>query len=47
MSVGIAVPVFATYLWRGLVPPLPSAVLSTGLMMRAALAIACVLCLKG
>jgi hypothetical protein len=40
MSAGIAVPVFVTYLRRGLVPRLPIAVLSTGLIMRAALAIA-------
>ena len=41
MSVGIAVPIFVTYLEEGLVPRLPTAVLSTGLMMLAALAIAC------
>jgi hypothetical protein len=41
MSVGIAVPVFVTYLQEGLVPRLPTAVLSTGLMVLAALAIAC------
>lgn len=41
MSIGIAVPIFVTYFQRGLVPRLPTAVLSTGLMMLAALAIAC------
>jgi hypothetical protein len=41
MAVGIAIPIFITYLEEGLVPRLPTAVLSTGLMMLAALAIAC------
>jgi glycosyltransferase involved in cell wall biosynthesis len=41
MSVGIAIPIFVTYLEDGLVPRLPTAVLSTGLMVVAALAIAC------
>jgi glycosyltransferase involved in cell wall biosynthesis len=41
MSVGIAIPIFVTYLEEGLVPRLPTAVLSTGLMVLAALAIAC------
>ena len=41
MSVGIAIPIFVTYLQEGLVPRLPTAVLSTGLMVLAALAIAC------
>jgi hypothetical protein len=41
MSVGIAIPVFATYFAEGVVPRLPTAVLSTGLMLVACLAIAC------
>ena len=41
MAVGIAIPVFVTYVQEGLVPRLPTAVLSTGLMVLAALAIAC------
>jgi glycosyltransferase involved in cell wall biosynthesis len=41
MSVGITIPIFVTYLEEGLVPRLPTAVLSTGLMVLAALAIAC------
>jgi glycosyltransferase involved in cell wall biosynthesis len=41
MSIGIAIPIFVTYLQEGLVPRLPTAVLSTGLMVLAALAIAC------
>jgi hypothetical protein len=41
MSVGIAMPIFVTYLAEGVVPRLPTAVLSTGLMLMAALAITC------
>ena len=41
MSIGIAIPVFVTYWEEGIVPRLPTAVLSTGLMMVACLAIAC------
>ena len=40
-SVGIAIPIFVTYLEEGLVPRLPTAVLSTGLMILGALAITC------
>jgi glycosyltransferase involved in cell wall biosynthesis len=40
-SVGLAIPIFVTYLREGLVPRLPTAVLSTGLMLLAFLAIAC------
>lgn len=40
MSLGFAVPIFATYLREGLVPRLPTAVLSTGLMLLAFLSIA-------
>jgi len=45
VSLGIAIPIFATYLTDGVVPRLPTAVLSTGLMMIACLAIACSLVL--
>jgi len=41
MSIGIAIPVFGTYWEEGIVPRLPTAVLSTGLMMVACLAITC------
>lgn len=41
MAVGIAFPIFVTYLADGVVPRLPTAVLSTGLMLMAGLAIAC------
>jgi len=45
MSIGIAIPIFVTYWTDGIVPRLPTAVLSTGLMMVACLAIACSLVL--
>jgi hypothetical protein len=41
MSVGFAIPIIVTYLREGIVPRLPTAVLSTGLMIIAALAITC------
>ena len=41
ISVGLAIPIFNTYLQEGLVPRLPTVVLSTGLMMFAFLSIAC------
>jgi glycosyltransferase involved in cell wall biosynthesis len=41
MSVGLAIPLVITYLEQGLVPRLPTAVLSTGLMLLAFLSIAC------
>ncbi len=41
MSVGIASPIFVTYVLEGVVPRLPTAVLSTGLMVVACLAITC------
>jgi glycosyltransferase involved in cell wall biosynthesis len=41
VSIGLAIPVFITYLQEGLVPRLPTAVLSTGLMLLAFLSIAC------
>jgi glycosyltransferase involved in cell wall biosynthesis len=37
VSVGLAIPVFVTYLEQGIVPRLPTAVLSTGLMIVAIL----------
>ena len=40
ISVGLAIPIFATYLEEGIVPRLPTAVLSTGLMVLAFLCIA-------
>ncbi len=41
LSVGLAWPVVVTYLATGLVPRLPTAVLSTGLMVLAFLSLAC------
>ena len=41
MAIGLAIPVFITYVEQGLVPRLPTAVLSTGLMLLAFLSIAC------
>jgi glycosyltransferase involved in cell wall biosynthesis len=40
MSMGFAIPIFTTYVKTGLVPRLPTAVLSTGLMLSALLSIA-------
>jgi glycosyltransferase involved in cell wall biosynthesis len=40
VSIGFAIPIFATYLETGLVPRLPTAILSTGLMMLGSLSIA-------
>jgi glycosyltransferase involved in cell wall biosynthesis len=39
-SLGLAIPIFVTYLQEGLVPRLPTVVLATGLMLLAFLAIA-------
>ena len=39
-SIGFAIPIFVTYLQTGLVPRLPTAILSTGLMLLAFLSIA-------
>src|SRR5262249_39156972 len=39
-SVSLAIPIFATYLEQGIVPRLPTAVLSTGLMLLAFLSVA-------
>jgi hypothetical protein len=41
IAIGIAIPIFITYWQEGMVPRLPTAVLSTGLMLLAFLAIAC------
>jgi glycosyltransferase involved in cell wall biosynthesis len=41
ISIGLAVPIFITYVHEGLVPRLPTAVLSTGLMLLAFLSMAC------
>ncbi len=41
ISIGLAIPIVITYLEEGLVPRLPTAVLSTGLMLLAFLSIAC------
>jgi len=40
VSIGFAIPIFVTYLETGLVPRLPTAILSMGLMMLAALSAA-------
>jgi len=40
-SIGLAIPVFITYVQEGVVPRLPTAVLSTGLMLLAFLCFAC------
>jgi glycosyltransferase involved in cell wall biosynthesis len=40
ISIGLAIPIFITYVQEGLVPRLPTAVLSTGLMLLAFLSIA-------
>ena len=39
-SIGFAIPIFVTFVETGLVPRLPTAILSTGLMMLAALSVA-------
>jgi hypothetical protein len=39
ISIGLAIPVVVTYLEQGVVPRLPTAVLSTGLMIAAILAV--------
>ena len=41
ISIGLAIPIFITYVQEGLVPRLPTAVLSTGLMLLAFLSLAC------
>jgi hypothetical protein len=41
ISIGLAIPIVITYVQEGVVPRLPTAVLSTGLMVVAFLSIAC------
>ncbi len=41
MSIGLAIPIVITYVQEGVVPRLPTAVLSTGLMLLAFLSFAC------
>ena len=41
ISIGLAIPILITYVQEGVVPRLPTAVLSTGLMLLAFLSIAC------
>ena len=41
ISIGLAIPIVVTFVQEGLVPRLPTAVLSTGLMLLAFLSIAC------
>ncbi len=41
LSIGLALPIFQTWLETGLVPRLPTAVLSTGLMLLSFLSLAC------
>ena len=45
-AIALALPVFATYLREGIVPRLPTAVLSTGLMLLAFLSLTCGLVLS-
>jgi hypothetical protein len=39
-SVGLAIPIFVTFIQEGIVPRLPTAILSTGLMLLACLSVA-------
>jgi glycosyltransferase involved in cell wall biosynthesis len=41
LSIGLAIPIFITFIEIGLVPRFPTAILSTGLMLLAFLSIAC------
>lgn len=41
VAVGLAIPIFVTYVQEGVVPRLPTAVLATGLMLLASLSLAC------
>jgi glycosyltransferase involved in cell wall biosynthesis len=41
LSVGLAIPIFITFIETGLVPRFPTAILSTGLMLLAFLCVAC------
>jgi hypothetical protein len=40
VSIGLAIPIVATFIEQGIVPRLPTAVLSTGLMLLAWLCVA-------
>lgn len=40
-AIGLAIPIFVTYVETGLVPRFPTAILSTGLMVIAVLSVAC------
>ena len=44
-SIGLAIPIIVNYVQEGIVPRLPTAVLSIGLMLLAFLSIACALIL--
>jgi hypothetical protein len=39
VSIGLAIPIFVTYLQVGIVPRIPTAVLSTGVMLAAFLSV--------
>ena len=39
VSIGLAIPIFVTYLEEGIVPRIPTAILSTGLMLAGFLAV--------
>src|SRR6516225_3663024 len=39
LSVALAIPIFVTYFEQGIVPRIPTAILSTGLMLSASLSI--------
>jgi hypothetical protein len=41
VAIGLAIPVVVTFIETGLVPRLPTAVLSTGLMLLASLSLTC------
>jgi ABC-type bacteriocin/lantibiotic exporter with double-glycine peptidase domain len=41
ISIGLATPIFITFLREGIVPRLPTAILATGLMLLAFLALTC------
>ena len=41
VSIGLSIPLFETYFEQGTVPRLPTAILSTGLMLAAVLSVAC------
>ena len=39
VAIGLAIPIFVTYFEEGIVPRLPTAILSTGLMLLASLSV--------